>query len=54
MLNKHALITKRYIRANQKDFIDEELNQVIKVRYDKYLKLKTEESLLAYVIQCNY
>ena len=57
LLGKHAPVKKRYIRANQKNFMDKELNQAIMVRSklrNKFLKLKTEENRLAYAQQCNY
>ena len=57
LLGKHAPVKKRYITANQKNLIDEELNQEIKVRSklrNKFLKLKTEENRLAYAKQHNY
>ena len=57
LLNKHAPTKKRYIRANQKNFMDKELNQAIMVRSklrNKILKLKTEESRLVYNRQRNY
>ena len=52
LLGKHAPVKKRYIRANQKNFMDKELNQAIMVRSklrNKFLKLKTEENRLAYL-----
>ena len=57
LLGKHAPVKKRYIRANQKNFMDKELNQAIMVRSklrNKFLKLKTEENRLAYAKQRNY
>ena len=57
LLGKHASVKKRYIRANQKNFMDKELNQAIMVRYklrNKFLKLKTVENRLAYAKQLNY
>ena len=57
MLGKHAPVKKRYIRANQKNFMDKELNQAIMVRSrlrNKFLKLKTEENRFAYAKQRNY
>ena len=48
LLGKHAPVNKkRYIKANQKNFMDKERNQTIMVRYklrNKYLKFKTEEN----------
>ena len=44
LLGKHAPVKKRYIRANQKNFIDKELNQPIMIRPKvrcKFFKLKT-------------
>ena len=52
LLGKHAPVKKRYIRANQKNFTDKELNEAIMVRSklrNKFLKLKTEENRLAYL-----
>ena len=57
LLGKYALLRKRHIRANQKNFMGRELNQVIMVKSklcNKFLKLKTEENRLAYVKQRNY
>ena len=57
LLGKHASVKKRYIRANQKNFMDKELNQAIMVRSklrNKFLKLKTEENRLAYAKQRHY
>ena len=57
LLGKHALVKKRYIRADQKNFMDKELNQAIMVRSrlrNKFLKLKTEENRLAYAKKRNY
>ena len=47
LLDKHAPVKKRYIRANQKNFMDQERNQTIMARSkfcNKFLKLKTEEN----------
>ena len=44
LLGKHAPVKKTYIRANQKNFIDKELNQAIMVRSklrNEFLKFKT-------------
>ena len=57
LLGTHTPVKKRYIRANQKIFMDKELNQAIIVRSklrNKILKLKTEENRLAYAKQRNY
>ena len=57
LLGKHAPVKKRYIRANQKNFIDKELDQAIIVRSklrNTFLKLKTEENRLAYAKHRNY
>ena len=57
LLGKNAPVKKRYIRTNQKNFMDKELNQGIMVRSklrNKFLKLKTEEYRLAYAKQRNY
>ena len=57
LLGKHAPVNKRYIRANQKNFMDKELNEAIMIRSklrNKLLKLKTEENRLAYAKQRNY
>ena len=50
MLGKHASVKKRYIRGNQKNFMDKELNQAIMVTSklrNNFLKLKTVEKRLA-------
>ena len=47
----YCTFKKRYIGANQKNFMDKELNQAIMVRSklrNKFLKLKTKQSRLAY------
>ena len=57
LLGKHAPVKKRYIGANQKNFMDKELNEAIMIRSklrNKLLKLKTEENRLAYAKQRNY
>ena len=53
----HAPVKKTYIRANQKNFMDKELNQAIMVRSklrNKFLKLKIEENMLLDAKQHNY
>ena len=55
LLGKHAPVKKRHIRANQKSFMDKELNQAIMVRSElrnRFLKLK--KLRLAYAKQRNY
>ena len=57
LLGKYAPVQKRYIRANQKSFMDKELNQAIMVSSklrNKFWKLKTEENRLTYAKQRNY
>ena len=57
LLGKHAPFKKRYIRANQKNFMDKKFNHAIMVKSKfrkKFLELKTEENRLAYAKQCNY
>ena len=47
LLGKHASVKKRYIIANQKNFIDKELNQAIMVRSNlrnKFLELKKNDN----------
>ena len=49
LFGKHRPVDKRYIRANQKNVMDKEINQAIMVRSklcNKFLKLKTEENSL--------
>ena len=56
LLGRHASVKERYIRANQKSLMDEELNQTIMVRsklHNEFLKLKTENRH-AYAKQRNY
>ena len=46
LLDKHALAKKKSIRANQKNFMDKELDQAVMVRSNlrsKILKFKTEK-----------
>ena len=57
ILDKHAPLKKRYVRANQQNFMDKELNQAIiitsKLR-NKYLKSKSEIDKQRYNKQRNY
>lgn len=46
--SRQAPVKTRYIRDNQKNFMDKELKQVIMVRsklHSKFLKAKTEEKI---------
>ena len=57
VLDRHAPQKKRYIRANQKPFITSELNKAIMNRSrlrNRYLKLRTSESKIAYTKLRNY
>ena len=57
VLDSHAPQKKRYIRANQRPFITSELNKAIMNRSrlrNRYLKLRTSESKIAYTKQRNY
>ena len=57
ILNKHAPLKKRYIRANNSPFINKPLSTAIMYRSklrNKYLKLKTIESYEAYKKQRNH
>ena len=57
ILNRHAPLKKKYIRANNSPFINKSLSKAIMVRSklrNKYLKLKTVESHEAYKCQRNY
>ena len=57
VLDRHAPQKKRCIRANQKPFITSELNKAIMNRSrlrNRYLKLRTSESKIAYTKQSNY
>ena len=57
VLDRHAPRKKRYIGANQKPFITSELNKAIMNRsrlQNRYLKLHTSESKIAYTKQRNY
>ena len=57
VLDKHAPLKKRYVRANQQHFMDKELNQAIMVRSklrNKYLKSKSEIYKQRYNKQRNY
>ena len=56
-LDKHAPLKKRYVRANQQNFMDKELNQAIMVRSklrNKYLKSKSETDKQSYNKQRNH
>ena len=57
ILDKNAPLKKRYVRANQQNFIDKELNQAIIIRSklrNKYLKSKSEIDKQRYNKQRNY
>ena len=57
LFGTHAPLKKRYIRANQKNAIDKELNEAIMDRSkicNKIFKLKTEENRVEYAKQRNY
>ena len=57
ILNEHAPMKKRYIRANNAPFMNKELCKAIMTRSrlrNIFLKLKTNESREAYKIQRNY
>ena len=57
VLDKHPPLNERYVRANQKDFMDKELIQVVMVRSklrNKYLKSKSEIDKQRYNKQKNY
>ena len=56
-LNKNAPIKKKYLRANQREFMSKELNKAIMTRSrlrNKYLKEKSADSKIAYAKQRNY
>ena len=57
ILNKHAPIKKKYLRANQGESMSKELNKAIMTRSrlcNKYLKEKSADSKIAYAKQRNY
>ena len=57
ILNKHAPVKKKYLRANQGEFMSKELNKAIMTRSrlrNKYLKEKSADSKIAYDKQRNY
>ena len=57
VLNKHAPIKKKYIRANQSNFMTRKLSKAIMKRSklrNRFLKEKSEASRKAYNIQRNY
>ena len=57
VLNKHAHIEKKYLRANQGEFMTKELNKTIMTRSrlcNKYLKEKSADSKIAYDKHRNY
>ena len=57
VLDKHPPLNERYVRANQKDFMDKELIQVVMVRSklrNEYLKSKSEIDKQRYNKQKNY
>ena len=57
VLDQHALLKNRYVRANQQNFMDKELNQAIMVRSEfrnKYLQSKPEIDKQRYNKQRSY
>ena len=57
ILNKHTPIKKKYLRANQGEFMSKELNTAIMTRsrlHNKFLKKKSADSKIAYANQRNY
>ena len=53
VLNKHAPLEKKYLTANQGEFITKELNKAIMTRSrlrNKYLKENCPDSKIAYAI----
>ena len=56
VVNKHAPLKRKYIRANHAEYMDKEFSQAImkhlKLR-DDYLKHRSEENRLAYKNQRN-
>ena len=57
VLNTHASIKKKYLRASQGEFISKELNKAIMNRSrlcNKYLKEKSADSKIAHDKQRNY
>ena len=57
VLDKHASLKQRYVRANQENFIDKELNQAIMVKSklrNKYLKSTSDIDRQRYNKQRNY
>ena len=56
-MNKHAAIKKKYLRANQGEFMSKEHNKAIMTRSrlrNKYVKEKSADSKIAYDKQRNY
>ena len=56
-MNKHAPIKKKYLRANQEEFMFKELNKAIMTRsrlHNKHLEEKSSNSKIAYDKQRNY
>ena len=57
ILNKQAPIKKKYLRANQREFMSKKLNKAIMTRSrlrNKFLKEKSADSKIAYAKQRNY
>ena len=57
VLNEHAPIKQKYLRANQGEFMFKELNKAIMTRsrlLNKYLKDKSADSKIAYDKQRKY
>ena len=57
VVNKHAPLKRKYIRANYAEYMDKELNQAIMKRsklWNVYLNHRSEENRLAYKKQPNF
>ena len=57
VLNKHASMKKKFLRANQGEFLTKDLNKAIMTRSrlrNKYLKEKSADSKITYDKQRNY
>ena len=57
ILNKHSSIKKKYLRANQGEFMSKELNKAVMTQStlrNKYLKEKRADSKITYDKQRNY
>ena len=57
VINKHAPLTRKYMRANHAEYMDKELSKALMKRLkllNEYLKHRSEENRSAYKKQRNF